>query len=172
MTDPFNVTALPSFYPENVWKISDWRQQKGEFFQAVRMEKNMMGLLISLIILVAISNIITSLSLMVVDKQGEIAILQTQGLTKRQVMQIFILQGAFVGVIGTIIGGVLGVAVTLYLGDIIAWINPMGVTLPTQIEVAQIVIIIVTSILFSLLCTLYPAYRAAKVESAEALRYE
>ena len=80
--------------------ISDWRVQKG-VFQAVRMEKNMMGLLISLIIVVAISNIVTSLSLMVVDKQGEIAILQTQGLTKSQVRSVFIYQGLLVGFVGT-----------------------------------------------------------------------
>ena len=78
----------------------------------------MMGLLISLIIVVAISNIVTSLSLMVVDKQGEIAILQTQGVTKSQVRSIFIYQGLLVGLVGTLIGAVLGVLITLNLGAI------------------------------------------------------
>lgn len=172
LEDPFQVTELSRYFPQELWKISDWREQKGEFFQAVRMEKNMMGLLISLIIVVAISNIVTSLSLMVVDKQGEIAILQTQGLTKGAVMKIFILQGAFVGILGAIVGGVLGIIASSYLGELLAWINPQGVALPTEISFAQVVSVVGISILLSLLCTLYPAYRAAKIEPAEALRYE
>lgn len=171
LADPFQVTELAQHFPSD-FKISDWREQKGEFFQAVRMEKNMMGLLISLIIIVAISNIVTSLSLMVVDKQGEIAILQTQGLTKGQVTQIFVAQGAIVGVIGALLGGVLGWLATTYLSDLIALINPTGVALPTEIEGAQVAVIVGASILLSLLCTLYPAYRASKIEPAEALRYE
>lgn len=172
LEDPFQVTELSRYFPQELWKISDWREQKGEFFQAVRMEKNMMGLLISLIIVVAISNIVTSLSLMVVDKQGEIAILQTQGLTKGAVMKIFILQGAFVGILGAIVGGVLGIIASSYLGELLAWINPQGVALPTEISLAQVVSVVGISILLSLICTLYPAYRAAKIEPAEALRYE
>lgn len=172
LTDPFLVTELPSAFPADKWLVNDWREQKGEFFQAVRMEKNMMGLLISLIIIVAISNIVTSLSLMVVDKQGEIAILQTQGLTKGQVTQIFVAQGAIVGIIGAFIGGISGVLATTYLGDFIRFINPTGLMLPTEIAMEQVIIIVCSSILLSLACTLYPAYRASKIESAEALRYE
>jgi lipoprotein-releasing system permease protein len=80
------------------WK--DWRERKGELFQAVRMEKNMMGLLLSLIVAVAAFNIITSLGLLVMEKQGEVAILQTQGLTRRQIMSVFMVQGASAGIIG------------------------------------------------------------------------
>ena len=172
LKDPFQITELPPIFPEQQWQITDWRAQKGEFFQAVRMEKNMMGLLISLIIVVAVSNIVTSLSLMVVDKQGEIAILQTQGLTKRQVRRIFILQGFLVGTVGTVIGTVLGILITLNLGTILNFINPMGVFLPTEINLIQIAMIIVFSLGLALLSTIYPAYRASKVEPAEALRYE
>ncbi len=171
LRDPFQVTELANTFNENRYKISDWREQKGEFFQAVRMEKNMMGLLISLIIIVAISNIVTSLSLMVVDKQGEIAILQTQGLTKGQITQIFIFQGAIVGVIGSLIGGVIGIVATMNLDKIIEWINP-AIKLPTLISSPQIAVIIGFSVLLSLLCTIYPAYRASKIEPAQALRYE
>ncbi|WP_419843337.1 lipoprotein-releasing ABC transporter permease subunit [Actinobacillus pleuropneumoniae] len=171
LQDPFQVTELNQHLDANNYKISDWREQKGEFFQAVRMEKNMMGLLISLIIIVAISNIVTSLSLMVVDKQGEIAILQTQGLTKGQVTQIFIFQGAIVGVIGSILGGIIGTGITLNLDEIVALLNP-NIHLPTLISPMQVATIIVTSIVLSLVCTLYPAYRAAKIEPAQALRYE
>ena len=171
LQDPFQVTELTQTFDEAHYQISDWREQKGEFFQAVRMEKNMMGLLISLIIIVAISNIVTSLSLMVVDKQGEIAILQTQGLKKRSVMAIFVFQGAIVGVIGAFIGGGLGVLISHYLDQIVALFNPM-LLLPTEISSTQVAVIITSSIGLSLLCTLYPAYRAAKIEPAQALRYE
>ena len=172
LTDPFQITELPTIFPEQQWQIIDWRAQKGEFFQAVRMEKNMMGLLISLIIIVAVSNIVTSLSLMVVDKQGEIAILQTQGLTKGQVRQIFILQGFLVGAVGTLIGAILGILITLNLAPLLNVINPMGVSLPTEINGLQIIVIIAFSLGLALLSTIYPAYRASKVEPAEALRYE
>lgn len=172
LDDPFKVTELANYFPADKWQINDWREHKGEFFQAVRMEKNMMGLLISLIIIVAVSNIVTSLSLMVVDKQGEIAILQTQGLTKEAVMWIFIAQGAIVGVIGALLGGVLGLLIAQNLGAFLELINPNGVRLPSEISSLQVLIIIVTSMLLSLICTIYPAYQAAKVEPAEALRYE
>ena len=171
LNDPFQVTELSRYFPGDQYQIHDWREQKGEFFQAVKMERNMMGLLVSLIIVVAISNIITSLSLMVVDKQGEIAILQTQGLTKPQVMQIFIFQGSIVGIIGSILGVVLGVAAALNLDTLIAMINP-AIVLPTLISPTQITVIAVVSVLLSLACTLYPAFRASKIEPAQALRYE
>lgn len=170
LNDPFQITELPQHFPTQ--KITDWRVQKGEFFQAVRMEKNMMGLLISLIIVVAISNIVTSLSLMVVDKQGEIAILQTQGLTKSQVRSVFIYQGLLVGFVGTLLGAIWGVLVTLNLTDIVSAVNPQGVFLPTELSFVQMIFVIGFSLLLSLLSTLYPAYRAAKVEPAAALRYE
>lgn len=172
LKDPFRITELPQVFPESQWQIVDWRAQKGEFFQAVRMEKNMMSLLISLIIVVAVSNIITSLSLMVADKQGEIAILQTQGLTKGGVRWIFILQGLLVGVAGTVIGAVLGVIVTLNLNHIVNFITPNGLYLPTEINVTQVMVIVVFSLVLALLSTIYPAYRASKVDPAEALRYE
>ena len=170
LNDPFQITELPQHF--STQKITDWRVQKGEFFQAVRMEKNMMGLLISLIIVVAISNIVTSLSLMVVDKQGEIAILQTQGLTKSQVRSVFIYQGLLVGFVGTLLGAILGVLVTLNLTEIVSAVNPQGVFLPTELSFIQMIFVIGFSLLLSLLSTLYPAYRAAKVEPAAALRYE
>ncbi len=171
LTDPFKVTELPLSFDTTQYQISDWREQKGEFFQAVRMEKNMMSLLVGLIIIVAISNIVTSLSLMVVDKQGEIAILQTQGLTKGQVTQIFVLQGSLVGILGAVLGGGLGILVTHNLGSLLNLINP-SIHLPTMISASQVIVIIAASIGLSLLCTIYPAYRASRIEPAQALRYE
>ena len=170
LTDPFLITQLPKTYSD--YQINDWRIQKGEFFQAVRMEKNMMGLLISLIIIVAVSNIVTSLSLMVVDKQGEIAILQTQGMTKSQIRTIFVLQGLLVGVGGTIPGTILGIVVALNLNQILSAVNFTQVYLPVSLSFEQIVTVATFSLLLSLLSTLYPAYRAVKIAPAEALRYQ
>ncbi|MDX7985785.1 lipoprotein-releasing ABC transporter permease subunit LolC [Xenorhabdus sp. 12] len=155
-----------------VWK--DWRERKGEFFQAVRMEKNMMGLLLSLIIAVAAFNIITSLSLLVMEKQGEIAILQTQGLTRRQIMAIFMLQGAGAGIIGALLGTGLGVLLSSQLNNLMPVIGLLteGIKLPVALDPMQVVIIAVSAMLISLLSTLYPSWRAAAVQPAEALRYE
>ena len=172
LDDPFQITDLANDFAADKWQISDWRSQKGEFFQAVKMEKNMMSLLVSLIIVVAISNILTSLSLMVVDKQGEIAILQTQGLTKGAVRSIFIYQGLLVGLLGTLLGAILGLLVTFNLTEILALIGAQNSFLPTQIDFWQIIAIISFSLLLSLLSTIYPAYRAAQIEPAQALRYE
>ncbi|TNH04438.1 lipoprotein-releasing ABC transporter permease subunit [Testudinibacter sp. TR-2022] len=172
LDDPFKITELPDYFPPSEWKIADWREQKGEFFQAVAMEKNMMGLLIGLIIVVAIANIVTSLSLMVLDKQGEIAILQTQGMKKRQVMQIFIFQGLLVGVIGTWLGCGLGWLLAEYINPIIGVFNPSAVALPVLFDGTQLALIVIATLGLTLLSTLYPAYRAAKIEPADALRYE
>lgn len=172
LQDPFLITELPNYFPPDKWQIDDWRSQKGEFFQSVKMEKNMMSLLVGLIILVAIANIVTSLSLMVLDKQSEIAILQTQGFTRLQVMAIFIYQGMLIGVLSTLIGAVLGILATTYLTPMLSWFNPLGFPLPTAIDAAQVTVIILFSLTLSFISTLYPAYRAAKIEPAEALRYE
>ena len=106
------------------------------------------------------------------DTQGEIAILQTLGLTKGQVRSIFIYQGLLVGLMGTLIGAILGVLVTLNLDAIVNILGAKTMYLPTALEPWQILTIIAFSLLLSLLSTIYPAYRAAKVEPAEALRYE
>ncbi|MEH8137610.1 lipoprotein-releasing ABC transporter permease subunit [Gallibacterium anatis] len=172
LQDPFLITELPNYFPPDKWQIDDWRSQKGEFFQSVKMEKNMMSLLVGLIILVAIANIVTSLSLMVLDKQSEIAILQTQGFTRLQVMAIFIYQGMLIGVLSTLIGAILGILATTYLTPMFSWFNPLGFPLPTAIDAAQVTVIILFSLTLSFISTLYPAYRAAKIEPAEALRYE
>lgn len=159
--------------PEGL-QFKDWRVKRGELFQAIKMEKNVMGLLISLIVIVAAFNIITSLSLLVMEKQGEVAILKTQGLSRFQIMSIFMIQGATSGVIGTILGSVLGLLLAYYLNEIMQalGLSFAGIKLPSLIEPTQIVFIIIGLLMLSLLSTLYPAYRAAKIQPAEALRYE
>ncbi|CBJ81965.1 transport protein of outer membrane lipoproteins (ABC superfamily, membrane) [Xenorhabdus bovienii SS-2004] len=174
LNQPLTVDVLSQqTLPEGlVWK--DWRERKGEFFQAVRMEKNMMGLLLSLIIAVAAFNIITSLSLLVMEKQGEIAILQTQGLTRRQVMAIFMIQGGSAGIIGALLGTGLGVLLSSQLNSLMPLVGLLteGIQLPVAIDITQVVLIATSAMLISLLSTLYPSWRAAAIQPAEALRYE
>lgn len=167
--DTLSQQKLPA---NTVWK--DWRERKGELFQAVKMEKNMMGLLLSLIVAVAAFNIITSLGLMVMEKQGEVAILQTQGLTRRQVMMVFIVQGASAGIVGSLLGSVLGVVLASQLNNLMPVIGALldGAALPVAIEPLQVVTIAVLAMVIALLSTLYPSWRAAATQPAEALRYE
>lgn len=170
LDQPLNIAALSNQPLDNGLVWQDWRSQKGELFQAVKMEKGMMGLLISLIIIVAAFNLITSLGLLVMEKQGEVAILQTQGLKKGQIMRVFIIQGATAGIIGTLLGTVIGVVLAINLDAIVPTMS--GIRLPIVIDPIQIIAIVVFSIMLSLAATLYPSWRAAKVEPAIALRHE
>ncbi|SQH12967.1 Lipoprotein-releasing system transmembrane protein lolC [Providencia heimbachae] len=174
LDEPLKVDVLSKqTLPEGlVW--TDWRERKGEFFQAVRMEKNMMGLLLSLIIAVAAFNIITSLSLLVMEKQGEVAILKTLGLKRSRILAIFMIQGAGAGIIGSVIGTLLGILLSSQLNVLMPLIGllPKGVALPIVLDYSGILIIAVSAMLISLLATLYPSWRAAAVQPAEALRYE
>ncbi|OBU02493.1 lipoprotein-releasing ABC transporter permease subunit LolC [Morganella psychrotolerans] len=169
MVDTLSQQTLPDGL---TW--TDWRVQKGEFFQAVRMEKNMMGLLLGLIIAVAAFNIVTSLALLVMEKQTEVAILKTLGMTRGKIMLIFIIQGAGAGILGSVIGMLLGVLLSSQLNILMPLMGliPKGIALPTVIEPLRVVAIGAAAMLISLLSTLWPAWRAAAVQPAEALRYE
>lgn len=170
LEQPLNVATLSHQSLEEGLVWQDWRSRKGELFQAVKMEKGMMGLLISLIIIVAAFNLITSLGLLVMEKQGEVAILQTQGLKKQQIMRVFIIQGATSGIVGALLGSLLGILLTLNLDKIVPSIS--GIRLPVVIEPVQVIIIVAFSIALSLIATLYPSWRATKVQPAVALRHE
>ena len=167
--DSLSQQALPAGL---VW--SDWRDRKGELFQAVKMEKNMMGLLLSLIVAVAAFNIITSLGLLIMEKQGEVAILQTQGLTRRQVVAVFMVQGATAGIVGALLGALFGVLLASQLNNLMPVIGAFldGAALPVEISMTQVATITATAMVVALLSTLYPSWRAAAVQPAEALRYE
>ncbi|WP_375750351.1 lipoprotein-releasing ABC transporter permease subunit LolC [Vibrio sp. HN007] len=174
--DPFVVSELANSKLPEGWHWSDWREQRGELFQAVRMERNMMGLMLSLIVGIAAFNIISALIMVVMEKQSEVAILKTQGMTSNQILTIFMVQGASSGIIGSIVGGCIGVLIASNLNSIL---EAMGValfgsggSLPVLIEPVQIVTVILLAILLSLLATLFPSYRASSVSPAEALRYE
>ncbi|WP_180275441.1 lipoprotein-releasing ABC transporter permease subunit LolC [Vibrio coralliilyticus] len=174
--DPFVVGELSKQPLPEGWQWQDWRDQRGELFQAVRMEKNMMGLMLGLIVGVAAFNIISALIMVVMEKQSEVAILKTQGMTDRQVLAIFMVQGASSGVIGAIFGGTLGV---LLASNINALLESAGIALfavggelPIVLNPTQISIVVALAIALSLLATLFPSYRASSVKPAEALRYE
>jgi len=174
--DPFVVADLSEQSLPEGWNWQDWRDQRGELFQAVRMEKNMMGLMLGLIIGVAAFNIISALIMVVMEKQSEVAILKTQGMSDRQVLAIFMVQGASSGVIGALIGGALGVMLASNLNSILesagVALFSVGGELPVLINPIQITIVVVMAIALSLVATLFPSYRASSVKPAEALRYE
>lgn len=162
----------------------DWTRTHGNLFQAIRMEKTMIGLLLMVIVAVAAFNIISTLVMVVTDKKSDIAILRTMGATPKAIMSIFIVQGAYIGVVGTFIGTTLGVLLSLNVSEIIHAIENLMQTqflnpdvyfisdLPSQLRMEDVVIVTGSALAMSLLATLYPAWRASKVQPAEALRYE
>ena len=163
---------------------TDWTRTHGNLFSAIRMEKTMIGLLLTMIVAVAAFNIISTLVMVVTDKKADIAILRTMGMTPRGIMSIFIVQGALIGVIGTVLGTVLGVLAALNVSALVAGLETLLGTrflnpdvyfisdLPSELIWSDVVVISGVAFVLSLLATIYPAYRAAKVEPAEALRYE
>jgi len=162
----------------------DWTRTHGNLFQAIRMEKTMIGLLLMVIVAVAAFNIISTLVMVVTDKKADIAILRTMGASPRGIMGIFIVQGAYIGIVGTVLGTVIGVLLSLNISDLIhgleallkiQFLNPdvyFISDLPSQLILDDVLIISGSALVMSLLATLYPAWRASKVQPAEALRYE
>jgi lipoprotein-releasing system permease protein len=169
---------------EQQYQVKDWSQTQGSLFQAVKMEKIVIGSLLMIIIAVAAFNIVSSLVLMVADKRSDIAVLRTMGVSARQVMAIFIVQGSAVGFIGTLIGAVLGCVIAVSLTPVMGFLESLvGLQvfdpevyfisqLPSLLLWTDVVFICLVALLLSFIATLYPAYRAAQIEPAEALRYE
>ena len=164
--------------------VFDWRQSNSAFFNAIDVERNVMFLILTLIILVAVFNIITGLIMLVKDKSRDIAVLRTMGASRGSVMRIFFMDGAFIGFIGTLIGLILGILFCENIENIRQFLQHLSgqelfsaeiyflSKLPAKIDTTEVCVIVLTSILLSFLATLYPAYRAAKTDPAEALRYE
>lgn len=164
--------------------IMDWKQSNVAFFNAVDVERNVMFIILTLIILVAAFNIITGLIMLVKDKGRDIAVLRSIGATKGMIMRIFFMDGAFIGVVGTSIGLLLGVLFCKNIESIRQFLQNISgkelfsaeiyflSKLPAQIDVAEVTTIVLISLLLSFLATLYPAWRAAKMDPVEALRYE
>jgi len=166
------------------YQLKDWSETQGSLFQAIKMEKRMVALLLLIIIAVAALNIVTGLVLMVADKRGDIAVLRTLGMTTRQIMQIFIVQGSTVGIVGIVTGAIFGCLLANTISDVIAWFESiLGIYIfdpnvyfisqvPSDLRVGDVVLICGIGVFLSILATLYPAYRASQVEPAEVLRYE
>lgn len=159
------------------YRTVTWRDRYGELFDAVRMEKRMVGLLLSLIIAVAAFNVVSALMMVIQDKEADIAILQTMGLRQRQLYEMFLVQGGTCGLIGSFGGLVLGVIGARYLNEIMRFLQiDISFTgqagLPVLMQPDQIAVIVLVALALTLLATLYPAWRASQVMPAQMLRYE
>ena len=164
--------------------ISDWTRQHANYFRAIQIEKRMLSLILALIIAVAAFNIVSTLVMAVTDKQSDIAILRTLGASPRSIMKIFIVQGTIIGIVGTALGVIGGVLLAYNIEAVIATIERVFSVqflsrkvyyiseIPSDPQLADVVTVAVVSFVLTLLATLYPSYRASKVNPAEALRYE
>ncbi len=164
--------------------ISDWTQQHANFFKALQMEKTVMFIITSIIVLVAAFSILSSLVMAVTDKRADIAIMRTFGASPKSIMKIFVVQGALIGVMGILVGLALGVLTAINIPYIVPWIErTFGVQflakdvyfisdIPSQLLWSDVVTIVSVAFVMSVLATLYPSYKASKINPAEALRYE
>ncbi|MGB0664979.1 MAG: lipoprotein-releasing ABC transporter permease subunit [Pontibacterium sp.] len=169
---------------EGVYTTRDWTQTHGNLFQAIQLEKRMVGLLLFLIVLVAAFNIVSTLVMVVTDKKSDVAIMRTFGMSSGQVMRIFMVQGCLIGLIGTVLGTGLGVLLAYTVADLVAWVEQaFGFQflnaevyfiseLPSELNMVDVYVIAAAAMCISFLATLYPSYRATKTQPAEALRYE
>jgi lipoprotein-releasing system permease protein len=175
--------ALSSVFTEPV-EILDWTKQNRSWFAAVKTEKNLMFVILTLIIAVAAFSLVSSLVMTVTEKQSDIAILRTLGASPKSIMGIFIIQGAVIGLIGCAVGVVVGVILALNVGEVVGFIEHVfGVTflpkdiyfisvMPSDLRTPDVVRIGTVSVVLSLLATIYPSFRASRLAPAEALRYE
>jgi lipoprotein-releasing system permease protein len=187
LADLFEAPAvsrqLELILPAELW-LSDWTREHANFFRAIATEKTVMFIILSLIIAVAAFNIVSMLVMVVTDKQGDIAILRTLGMSPRSVMAIFMVQGSLIGVIGTLVGVALGVLLSINIENIVPLLERLLSTdllsadvyyisqLKAELHGDDVTRIAVMALGLSFLSTLYPARRAASVQPAEALRYE
>jgi lipoprotein-releasing system permease protein len=162
----------------------DWRQRNATFFSALQVERNVMFLILTLIVLVAAFNIASSLIMLVKDKGRDIGILRTMGASQGSIMRVFLITGAAIGVIGDLVGFLVGLLVCLNIESIrqfMSWLTNTELfspelyflsRLPADLDVGETTAVVVMALALSLLATLYPSWRAARLDPVEALRYE
>jgi len=165
-------------------QVTDWRQRNETFFTVLEVERNVMFIILSLIILVAALNIISGMMMLVKDKGRDIAVLRTMGASKAAVMRIFLITGASIGVVGTIAGLILGVVFCANIERVrqaVSWLTGTRLfdpsvyyltKLPAEIDVRETIFIVLMALALSVLATLYPSWRASRLDPVEALRYE
>jgi lipoprotein-releasing system permease protein len=184
MFDAWNVARDLADEMGEFYRVRDWSRDHANFFRAIKMEKTVMFVILSLIVAVAAFNLVSSLVMLVTDKQADIAILRTLGLTPRSVMGVFMVQGTLIGIAGIVLGLVGGVLLTLNLHLVVTGLeSALGFELmpadvyyitgvPTELRVDQIGLIAIVAFGMCMLATIYPAWRAARTDPATALRYE
>ncbi len=165
-------------------RILEWQRANAGFFNAIQVERNVMFLILTLIILVAAFNVISSLIMLVKDKGRDIAILRTMGATRGMIMRVFLISGASIGVIGTVLGFGVGLTFASNIETLRQWVQSMTGTdlfaaeiyflsqLPAKVEPTEVATVVAMGLGLSFLATLYPSWRAARIDPAEALRYE
>ncbi len=178
------AAALQKQLADTSLTVRDWTATQTTLFAAVKMEKTVVTVLLMIIIAVAAFNIISSLVLMVADKRSDIAVLRTLGMTRGQVMGIFMVQGAAIGWLGVALGALIGSLLAIYIGPVVSALEALvGLQvfdprvyfisrLPSKLLPGDVAVVVSVGLLLSLLSTLYPAYRASRIEPAEALRYD
>lgn len=185
--DPFNLnpvkTAIFPILPDDA-QMTDWQRAHASFFNAIEVERNVMFLILTLIIVVAAFNIISGLVMLVKDKGSSIAVLRTMGASRMSIMRIFFLSGVSIGVVGTICGLILGIAFADNIESIRQFFESLSGTnlfneeiyflskLPAEIDWSEVISVTAMSLGLSILATLYPSWRAARLDPVEALRYE
>ena len=165
-------------------RLVDWQQLNSHFFAALQVERNVMFLILTLIILVAAFNIITGITMLVKSKGRDIAIMRSMGATRGAILRVFFLSGASIGVVGTLLGFLLGLAFALNIDSIRRGLESLLGTelwsaeirflsqLPAKVEPGDVLSVVAMGLILSFLATVYPAWRAARLDPVEALRYE
>jgi len=169
---------------QGLYQVRDWTQQHANYFRAVKTEKSVMFIILFLIVAVAAFNIISTLVMVVTDKQSDIAILKTMGTSSGTIMRIFMIQGTLIGIVGTLLGVIGGVALAENIGSVVPWIEQMAgfellpadiyyiSDLPSDLKWPDVYKFASLSLMMSILSTIYPAWKAGRVHPAEALSYE
>lgn len=173
-----------STLPAADYRVSSWNETRRSLFDALRMEKVLTGFMLLMIVIIGAVNIVATLVMAVADKSADIAILRTMGASRVTVMAVFVIQGFAAGVLGTVLGAAGGIALSLGIGDITRWFENwlntlmapgdvyMIAHLTAQLQWSDVIVVCASALLISLLATLYPAWRASRIQPADVLRYE